>query len=50
MKSKLFSWTEPLSKIWGGGIIAFLFAVLASFLPLHQMQKEPLVEQIRNVE
>ena len=50
MKSKLFSWTEPLIKIWGGGIIAFLFAVLASFLPLHQMQKEPLVGQIRNVE
>ncbi len=50
MKSKLFSWTEPLIKIWGGGIIAFLFAILASFLPLHQMQKEPLVEQIRNVE
>ncbi len=41
---------EAVAKIWIASIFAFLCALAASLIPLHMMQKEPLVEQIRAVE
>ena len=41
---------EAIAKVWLASIFAFLCALAASIIPLRNMQKEPLVEQIRAVE
>ena len=41
---------EVIAKVWIASIFAFLCALAASIIPLRNMQKEPLVEQIRAVE
>lgn len=50
MEEKLVSYTEPLPKIWIASAAAFLVTLLASVFPLRNMQKEPLIDQIRAVE
>lgn len=49
-ENMLFSYGEPILKVWLASAAAFICALAASLLPLHNMQKEPLVEQIRAVE
>lgn len=49
-EEKLFSYGEPILKVWLASAAAFICALAASLLPLRNMQKEPLVEQIRAVE
>lgn len=49
-EEKLISYSEPIVKVWLASIAAFLCALASSLLPLRQMQREPLVEQIRAVE
>ncbi len=41
---------SAVAKLWIGSVLAFFCALAASLTPLHIMQKEELVEQIRAVE
>ena len=47
---EMLSFTEPLPLIWIGAAVTFIAAVLASLIPLHQMQQESLTDQIRAIE
>ncbi|MBQ8922984.1 MAG: FtsX-like permease family protein [Oscillospiraceae bacterium] len=44
------SYSLTLLKIGSASAAAFVVAMIASLIPLHRMQKEPLIEQIRAVE
>ena len=47
---EIINFAEPLPRIWVAALVAFAAAVIASFIPLRQMQKESLTDQIRNIE
>ena len=47
---EMLNFAEPLPRIWIAAAVAFVAALLASFIPLHRMQKESLTDQIRTVE
>ncbi len=44
------SYTAPLPRIWICALVAFAVALIASFIPLKNMQKESLSEQIRSID
>ena len=50
LNGRLFQFSTALVKIWTGTAIAFIVALVASIIPLHIMNKQELVDQIRTVE
>ena len=47
---RLFQFGTAFAKICGGTAVAFLVALISSIIPLHIMNKQELVDQIRTVE
>ena len=47
---EMLNFAEPLPRIWIAVAVAFAAALLASFIPLKQMQKESLTDQLRTIE
>lgn len=44
------SYTEPLPRIFIAVFLVFIMALISSLIPLHSMQKTPLVDQLRTVD
>lgn len=50
LSEMMVKYTEPIPTILIASAVALIAALITSFIPLHRMQKESLVDQIRSID